>query len=307
MVKSEDVARAAGVSRATVSLVLNGRTDIAIPDITRQRVHEAARTLGYRPHRSGRAMRSGKTGTLAFVLSTVAVRSLFTPRLLEGLLSGAAQHDHHLLVARLDDTQLDPKILREVVADGLILNYNSQLPPRLVERITDAKIPAIWINDKRDFDCVYPDDFQGAYDATRQLLAEGHTQIGYAGWNPGPHYSMTDRLGGYRAALAQYGLPERVALLETSSPEVLAGCTAVVCYTARVLELSWKHVPDAHFVCFDAYPYTSLERSFDTWILPDEELGLLAVELLLQKLAAPNVSLPARAVPLTLQRGAPPS
>jgi DNA-binding LacI/PurR family transcriptional regulator len=299
MVKSEDVAREAGVSRATVSLVLNGRTDIQIPEATRQRVREAARALGYRPHRSGRAVRSGKTGSVALVLSSVSVRSLFTPLLLDGLIEGAARHDQHLLVARLDDASFEPKLLREFAADGLVLNYNSEAPPALAERIAQAKIPAVWINDKRAFDSVYPDDFEGARAATQARIAEGHTKIGYAGWTPGPHYSMADRLDGYRTALEESGLPECVALLETASPDVLKDCTAVLCYSPDVLKILWTENVRTTFSVIHAYPFSTLEEDFDTYLLPDHALGLAAIELLMQKITNPDAPVPGRALPLT--------
>jgi DNA-binding LacI/PurR family transcriptional regulator len=299
MVKSEDVARKAGVSRATVSLVLNGRTDIQIPEATRQRVRDAARALGYRPHRSGRAVRSGKTGSVAFVLSSVSVRSLFTPLLLDGLIEGAARHDQHLLVARLGDESFDPKILREFAADGLILNYNSEAPPALAERIAQAKIPAIWINDRRAFDSVYPDDFEGARAATHARIAEGHARIGYAGWSPGPHYSMADRLDGYRAALEESGLEEHVALLERESPVVLAGCTAVLCYSPDVLKIAWQAGLRTKFSVIHASPFSTLEQDFTTYLLPDHALGRAAIELLMQKINSPDTPIPSHALPLT--------
>jgi LacI family transcriptional regulator len=299
MVRSEDVAKHAGVSRATVSVVLNGRTDIQIPEETRQRVLAAATALGYRPHRAGRAMRSGKTGNIAFLLSTFAERSLFTPRLLDGLMDGAAQHDHHLLVARLDDTQFVPKLLREFAADGVVLNYNSQVPGDLAERLAQAKLPAVWINDKREHDAVYPDDFQGAQSATEDLIRAGHTQIGYIGWAPGPHYSMADRVAGYRAAMTAHGLPERAVLLgQTSAESLLPGCTAVLCYTPDVLDAAYRLCPQAELVTICATPYRTLDRSISTWLLPDYELGANAIEMLMAKLGSPETPLPARALPL---------
>lgn len=60
-ITSADVARAAGVSRTTVSFVLNDRPGLGIPEGTRRRVLDAARELGYRPHAFGRALRAGRS------------------------------------------------------------------------------------------------------------------------------------------------------------------------------------------------------------------------------------------------------
>jgi DNA-binding LacI/PurR family transcriptional regulator len=65
---SADVARESGVSRTTVSYVLNGKDDVAIPEATRQRVRDAAARLGYTPSAAARALRSGKSDLVLCVL-----------------------------------------------------------------------------------------------------------------------------------------------------------------------------------------------------------------------------------------------
>ncbi len=283
--------------------------DIQIPETTRQRVQEAARELGYRPHRSGRAVRTGKTGNIAFLLSTVSERSLFSPRLLDGLIDAAAEYDQHLLVSRISDEKLTdpdfvPKILREFAADGLVINYNSHTPPRLAELIAQAKIPAIWVNDRRESDCVFPDDLAAAKSATERLIAAGHTRIGYAGWMPGPHYSMGDRLAGYQAAMASHGLDECVALLEREPASSLFATsdrpTAVVCYSPVVLQSVWETAPQkCALVVFHNEPYTTLEHTFDTWLLLDYTLGTVAIEQLMQKINQPESLRPPQALAFT--------
>jgi LacI family transcriptional regulator len=307
MVRSLDVAERAGVSRATVSLVLSGRDDTRIPETTRARVLQIAQEMGYRPHRSGRAVRSGKTGNIALLLSTVAERSLFSPQLLDGLMDAAAEHDQHLLISRVPDDKLSdsnyvPKILKEFAADGVILNYNSNTPPHLAGQIAKAGIPAIWINDKRSADCVYPDDFAAARDATLYLIAQGHTRIGYAGWTPGPHYSMADRLAGYQAALkpnqlleilSLWGQPSRENLFENNPP------TAVLCYSPHLLPTLWSLAPKGtEFVVFHSEPYVTLEHRFLTWLLPDYTLGKEAVSNLIQKISTPSVLCAPQAISL---------
>src|SRR5688572_25768760 len=65
---SADVAIEAGVSRTTVSFVLNGRQDVKIPDETRQRVLSAATRLGYHPHVPARQLAAGRSHVIALVL-----------------------------------------------------------------------------------------------------------------------------------------------------------------------------------------------------------------------------------------------
>ncbi|MDW7990544.1 MAG: LacI family DNA-binding transcriptional regulator, partial [Anaerolineae bacterium] len=84
---SRDVARLAGVSRTTVSLVLNNVPDVHISPETRQRVLEAARQLNYYPDASARRLVSGKTRTIALVWHRgpdQTYRDAFLPGLLQG-------------------------------------------------------------------------------------------------------------------------------------------------------------------------------------------------------------------------------
>ena len=72
-----DVARRAGVSRATVSYVLNDAPDQSISEQTREAVHRAARELGYRPNSSARSLRSGRSDIVLFPLAGLEMRNAF--------------------------------------------------------------------------------------------------------------------------------------------------------------------------------------------------------------------------------------
>ncbi|MDO0924604.1 LacI family DNA-binding transcriptional regulator [Streptomyces sp. TG1A-8] len=75
---STDVARLAGVSRATVSYVLNNTSAVRISESTRRRVHEAARELGYVPHAAARSLRAGHSRTVLMPTPTIPVGSLYS-------------------------------------------------------------------------------------------------------------------------------------------------------------------------------------------------------------------------------------
>ena len=100
-----DVATAAGVSPATVSLALNGRGTISVA--TTARVREVAERMGYRPSRTARALRTARTATLALVLSTIDPAHdgggepsfEYYMRLTRGAASAAFAREHRLLIA----------------------------------------------------------------------------------------------------------------------------------------------------------------------------------------------------------------
>src|SRR6476659_565791 len=122
---SADVATEAGVSRTTVSFVLNGRTDVKIPDDTRRRVMQAAERLGYVPHAPARQLAGGRSHIIALVLRQSAEQVAGDPILVEtlrGLASAARTGGFRVMVEPL---MLDgpegsyTSLLRAQHADGL--------------------------------------------------------------------------------------------------------------------------------------------------------------------------------------------
>ncbi|WP_029288309.1 LacI family DNA-binding transcriptional regulator [Cellulomonas sp. HZM] len=94
---SADVARESGVSRTTVSYVLNGKTGVAIPEATRQRVREAAERLGYTPSAAARALRRGRSDLVLLVLPDWTVGPVIDT-LLDHLTAELAERGLSLLV-----------------------------------------------------------------------------------------------------------------------------------------------------------------------------------------------------------------
>ena len=220
----KEIARHTGLSVPTVGNVL-GRAAHRYSETTRKQVIQAAAELGYMPNSSARAVQQGRFDCAALVLSRSKQQShSFIPvGLLDGLDEELALHGMHLTVSRLSDEQLTdqsflPKVLREYMADGMIVNYTHEIPLAMLELIRTHHTPAVWINNKLDRDCVYPDDFLAAKDATEQLLKIGHKRIAYLHMMPPQpagmswdefyrreHYSVFDRWAGYSTAMRSAG------------------------------------------------------------------------------------------------------
>ena len=220
-VTAEHIARECGLSQPTVSHILGNRADRYSP-VTRKRVIEAAERLGYRPNVAARATRSGRFDNIALLLSSTGSSvSTLPPALLCGIDAALAERNRRLTVARLPEARLTddafvPRILTEYHADGLLIDYTHQIPPAMIELIERHDLPAIWLNVKRDYDCVHPDDEAAGYQATRHLLEQGHTRIAYLDYShplhlgPDLHYSATDRRAGYARAMSEAGRPDQV-------------------------------------------------------------------------------------------------
>ena len=140
-VTSQDVAELAGVSRTTVSFVLNNVSGAKISEETRQRVLEAARQLNYYPASAARSLASGRTNVIGLVVcqsSTNVFADAFLPEVIRGLGEIAQERGFRILLESVADvTQPEAYValVREKYIDGLIvsvlalmtLNYPSLL------------------------------------------------------------------------------------------------------------------------------------------------------------------------------------
>jgi len=203
-VTMKQIAARCGLSLPTVSYVLNGKDELFRP-ATKERVWAAARELGYRPNSAALAMRSGKFSSVGLVIG-IQEKSTYMPFAgVEGIHDALAEVDYHLVVSRLSLKVLEvgaelPKLLRQWMVDGLIYNFTENakgIPERLEALVDEYKIPAVWLNDKRPQNAVYPDDEGGGKRAAQYLLELGHRKIAYVGpASEDAHYSQRDRMNG---------------------------------------------------------------------------------------------------------------
>lgn len=327
------IAEHCGLSPQTVGYILNGKADLFRPE-TRDKVLAAARELGYRPNAAAKAMRSGRFGCAALVLSTQPGRSSLFPAFLAGVDDELAKTGMHLAHApladeRLSDTGFVPKILSQVMADGLLINYNAEIPPALIEAIERHRIPAVWINSQQPHNCVFPDDLGAGRQATEHLLSLGHRRIAYVDYSygsarPAAHYSSRDRQGGYEQAMHGAGLTPRVIRspegLSSGQrlPAILAWLkaadrpSAVVTYSPRdalpilhaataILRL---RVPqDLSLATIEDDVADQSGVALTTVIIPRYDLGSVAVQMLLERIADPQRELTPRALACRLVVG----
>lgn len=204
-----DVARLAGVHPSIASRVLNGDKSTSVKEETRQRVLEAARSLGYRPNAPARALRMKTTGNIALVIPDVS--NPVYAEIIRGAEQRARQSGYFLLLASTEGT--DPRereflhALLEGRVDGLIL-ANALLEPGVIDDLEKGGYPYVLVNRRthgaRRY--VVADDKGGAAMAVHYLIGLGHRRIGHLA---GPQAADTavSRFEGYREALGQAGIP----------------------------------------------------------------------------------------------------
>lgn len=220
----QDVARAAGVSPTTVSLVLNRRMDVSISEATRQRVLAVAEELGYRPNLLAKGLLRGRTRTIGVMLPSLA--SSFVAQIAEGIQSAAGDEDYRVLLghtrheAEFEGRQLELLIQHQV--DGVIILAGEKTLKHLGGRLgtlAKAGIPCVVVDDRTwaaEVDCVVSDDEDGARQAVTHLLELGHRRIAFLGAGDLTS-SARDRLRGYQLALKGAGVEFDPGLVAGSS------------------------------------------------------------------------------------------
>lgn len=323
----KQIALKSGLSIQTVSRILNNNAALYRKE-TRDKVLVAAEDLGYRPNSSALAMRRGSFGCVALLLSEESSRSLLPPLLLQSLHRRLAEHDLHLNVVTIGENDLadaarTPKILREAMVDGVLINYNAEIPERLTNWIERYNIPAVWINSKQPSDCIYPDDFGSARLATRRLIELGHRRIVFFQWMDSPHYSAVDRRVGYEAAMAEAGLAHR--FVRGSGNMLAKGAyeqeyewllgndrpTAAICYnsgslTELMLAAMYLHVNvpgDLSMCAFNDGRFYLAGRTVNSIILPEEEIAATAVNMLVNRIEDRDLHCDPRSVMAVIDEG----
>ncbi|MGX9349242.1 LacI family DNA-binding transcriptional regulator [Microbacterium sp. KNMS] len=304
------VAVQAGVSQATVSLVLNNADGGRVSDETRERVMRAVEELGYRTNAFAKSLRSGRSGMIGFISDEVA-SSPFAGGLLKGAQQLAWETGNVILTV---DTFDDPG-LQSAAVDMMLsyrvagIVYASMYHRRLELPAGLESVPAVVVNaqDRSGrFASVFPDEEGGGYAATRHLIDAGHERIAMINIQP-PVSDLpagVGRLAGYHRALEEASLAPDPALVKYGTGIVEDGValtaqlmamdeppTAIFCgndRTAwgayRALEaLGLRPARDCSIVGFDNHatlaPY--LDPGLTTVELPYERMARQALEILL--------------------------
>ncbi|MFQ5352683.1 MAG: LacI family DNA-binding transcriptional regulator [Candidatus Binatia bacterium] len=212
-VVSADVARVAGVSRTTVSLVLNNVAGTNISKGTRRRVLEAARQLEYYPHAAARSLASRRSGNIGVVLCQSADRlfaDVFLMEVLHGIHEVIRPQGFHILLEAVEDVSAPDAyfgLVQSQQIDGLIVSGPRSDDLQLL-RIQENGFPVVLEGQLpgSDLPQVDVDNVGGARLALEHLLSLSHRQIAFISNGPLIYTASRDRLHGYRAALLEAGL-----------------------------------------------------------------------------------------------------
>jgi DNA-binding LacI/PurR family transcriptional regulator len=222
--RSLDVAKLAGVSRTTVSFVLNDVPGVKISEETRQRVLEAARELDYYPTAAARSLASGKTHRIGLILGEGQERlraDAFLPAFLQGVTASVHRRGYLLMVQLAEDVpshEAYARLIREQQVDGLIMSGPSSDDP-LLPQLAEEQFPLILHGrlNGQALPSVDVDNRAGAYQAVSHLFSLGHRRIGFISNAPLSYSGTQDRFAGFKLALAEHDLSYDPDLVGTAA------------------------------------------------------------------------------------------
>jgi DNA-binding LacI/PurR family transcriptional regulator len=204
---SQDVARAAGVSRATVSAYING-TRYVSPELT-ARIERAIKELNYVPDPLARALKMKDAKTIGLV---IPVMSRFFAPIINAINRIAHENRYgFLLCSSEEDPRREEEVIRILVAkriSGILVVPCSVTNLSLLRSINDGGVPIVQVNRKipgLDVDTVRSDNFKAAYTATKHLIDRGRRHLAYLGYDERT-LSANEKREGFEAALREHGI-----------------------------------------------------------------------------------------------------
>lgn len=302
----EEVARLAGVSRSTVSRVINNHPNVR-PEV-RKRVWEVIQQVGYQPHAAARSLVTNRTQMLGLVIPRGLVTLFsdpFFPILIRGVADVCTARRYYLMLSFFSDPhqqeELYRRALRSRLLDGVILSgapLDDPLVPWLLQDNTPFVVAGRYPDERVTY--VDVDNVGGARMAVEHLLRLGHRRIATI---TGPLTMMAgqDRLEGYRQALLSRGIPvhdaliaegdfteegARVAmqrLLPQRPTAVFAASDTMAVGAMKAIREAGLRIPDdIAIVGFDDLPIASaVDPPLTTVRQPIERMGAMAAEMLI--------------------------
>jgi DNA-binding LacI/PurR family transcriptional regulator len=273
---SADVAARAGVSRTTVSFVLNDRPGSNISRKTRQRVLEAAADLGYHPHASARGLAGGKSHILGFVLlqspEQVAGDATLSETL-SGLASAARTAGFRVMVEPLDPTEANYEaLLRAQHADGIVVSGPRSDDTGLARLAADG-FPIVIQGSLAGINApsVDIDNVSGARRAVEHLIGLGWRRIACITNAPLAYTAAQERLTGYRQALEAARIPVDALLVEEAAFDAGSG--------HRAMERLLRNRPiEAVFVASDVVAFGAIAAIREAGLRVPDDISVVGFD-----------------------------
>ena len=311
----DEVALRAGVSRTTVSFVLNDIRNKGISDATRQRVLDVASDLGYQPNAAARTLAGGSTGTIAVVIarSDDLHFDAYLPRLLSTINDRCHRYGYKVLIESADEQLKRPgafiDLVRSRSIDGLIVANMRTVDGRYVLQLFEQGFPIVVPgNGAETFysRCASNCDENSAHVATTHLIGLGHRRIAHLPFSSKAFDLVVQRHAGYQRALAENGIAydrklvsfanitaesgyvamKKVLKRKVAFTAVFAGNDTIAYGAMQALDEAGLEMPgDVAVVGYDDLPLSAFVRPALTTMRTDPVLqGTEAVDMLMARI-----------------------
>lgn len=269
-IRIQDISKRLGISVSTVSKALNNYEDVS--QETRERVKQAADEMGYYPSATAKSLRNRRTSKIGMVVNyPIGFVGEYLSRLMVGAALAAENHGYHVILYSPVDDPFDQltRICRAREVDGVLLLWGT-LTPENTTLMNEENMPFVVVARREsEYDAPYAvgDNFQGALELTRYLIAQGHRRIGYTSWEE-EWTTNQDRMAGYRQALAEEGLgfdPDLIVPI-TRDPENR--------YAAANQLFDLPHPPSAIFAFHDFVAIEVLRAASDRGLRVPEDIAI---------------------------------
>jgi len=270
----EDIARLSGVSRSTVSRVINEEENVK--DQTRQKVMQVINSYNFQPNLAARGLASGRTNVIGVVIPasvTVIFTDPYFPQLLQGV-SAVCNTREYSVMLWLSEPEYERRMISRILHNGLVdgvLVASIPMNDPIIESIVESKMPYILIGRHPSAAVNYldVDNVQSSRKATMHLVRLGYKRIATITGIQN-QISGYDRYQGYLKALQDSNFPSRPELVAEGDFTEEGGYKAMM----RLL----KYKPDAVFVASDTMAYGAMRALREANLRIPEDVAIVGFD-----------------------------
>jgi LacI family transcriptional regulator len=271
----EDIARMAGMSRSTVSRVINGGTHVN--EATRQKVLEVIQQVNFQPNLAARGLAAGRTGVIGLVIP-MGVGAIFTdpyfPLFIQGVTTACNAQEYSVMLW-LAEPEYERRTIRQILYNGLVdgvIVASMLVDDPIVEALAERRLPFILTGrhpTRQNLNFVDVENRSGARAALEHLLGHGYRRIALI-HGPQTMIAGVDRRLGAEDALRAAGLPPEASLFAQADFSDAGGYSAM----QRLLAAR----PEAVFAASDAMALGALRAAQEAGLRVPRDLALMGFD-----------------------------
>lgn len=272
MATIKDIARQAGVAPSVVSRALNNK--YGVKEETKELIQKIAREMDYYPNTAARSLVTRKTGTIGVMMADIS--EPYYSQIIKGMEFVASQTGYTLLFSNSYESVERNRVLQKMIfserVDGLVIVGSNIQEKNFVMTLLEQEIPFVLI--ERNFsdprvNCIWVDNIEGAYLATKHLIDKGHSKIAHIAGNF--YYQVAlDRIEGYKKALNEAGIG--------FSEELIASGNFISKDAYEAMKELLRHQCSAVFVANDAMAYGALQAISEAGLVVPDDIAVIGFD-----------------------------